>query len=465
MKASVRPLLHIRHVLIAGTGINFVVGLAAIASLWMHFPSGGKSVGTLAPVLQRVIPAVVTLRVTGERMIPRQLTPRTVAVESHTLGSPEKEVFRTGGSGVIVDAHAGYVLTNNHVVENATHIDVGLSDGRRMSGKLVGRDIGTDLALLKVNAGSIPSLVIGNSDAARVGDMVVAVGNPFGLEGTATLGIVSALMRTEIGHEAFEDYLQIDAQINPGNSGGALVNMRGELIGINTVVGGGRGKGFSIGFAIPINMAKTIQEELIAHGRVRRGFIGLVVSDLPPERVQDGAETKFGAVVTRVVSNTAAAMAGIRLGDIVVSAANKPVRSAAEYMTRVATVPIGGQIPLIIDTRGARRRVSLKVGSIALEAPKAALPQRLGGIGDLVVSDILPGNPLYGNLRGAQIREIPDLSPSYMAGFEVGDVITAIDGTRVVSVDDLVRRIEHAGMQYRIDIVRDGVLGWTRMNR
>ncbi|NJO21965.1 MAG: trypsin-like serine protease, partial [Sphingomonadales bacterium] len=252
----------------------------------------------------------MTIRVVGETYKQVEFLPPQAKGESNAL---QKETFRAGGSGVIVDAGNGYILTNNHVIENATRIEVGLSDGRRMLARLVGRDIGTDVAVVKVEETNLPSLAVGNSDEVRVGDVIMAVGNPFGLEGTATLGIVSALMRNEVGHEAFEDFMQIDAQINPGNSGGALVNIKGELVGINTAVAGGPDRNVGIGFAIPINMAKVVKGELIAHGRMRRGSLGLLVEDLAPEAAPASMiGPKRGAVITRIISNSPGEKAGLK---------------------------------------------------------------------------------------------------------------------------------------------------------
>ena len=244
--------------------------------------------------------AVVTIRVTGRKLRPIVIPPRQKERQGPALPLPETEEFAAGGSGVIVDAEQGYIITNNHVIEHATHIEVGLSSGRRMLAKLIGTDIGSDVAVIKVDEPNLPSIKLGNSDAMRVGDIVAAVGNPLGLEGTATLGIVSAVMRTEIGHGLFEDYLQIDAQINPGNSGGALVNVKGELIGINTVRAEGQALG--IGFAVPFNMAKVIMDELITAGRMRRGSTGLIVADLPMELAspRDGGVTR-GAIVRKIL--------------------------------------------------------------------------------------------------------------------------------------------------------------------
>lgn len=443
------------------------VALAALAlapSLaWSETPQPGRPIGSFAPILEKVIPAVVTIRVTGETIKPVEFLPRQVKSESAQV---QKETFRAGGSGVIVDADNGYILTNNHVIENAIRIEIGLSDGRRMPAKLIGRDIGTDVAVVKVEETNLPSIPVGNSDEVRVGDVIMAVGNPFGLEGTATLGIVSALMRNDVGHEAFEDFMQIDAQINPGNSGGALVNIKGELVGINTAVAGGPDRNVGIGFAIPISMAKVIKSELIAHGRMRRGSLGLVVEDLSPEAAPASMiGPKRGAVITRIVPGSPGEKAGLKIGDIVVGVSAKPVRGAAEYTTRVVTLPIGAPVQLAVFADGAKVQRQLKVTEIATAPTERTLASEAGSVSGAVLGDILPGNPLYGDVRGTQVLKVPANTPADQAGFRAGDVIVGIDGANVRSTDDLARALDRTGMQYRIRLMREGVPGWIRGGR
>lgn len=443
------------------------VALAALAlapSLaWSETPQPGRPIGSFAPILEKVIPAVVTIRVTGETIKPVEFLPRQVKSESAQV---QKETFRAGGSGVIVDADNGYILTNNHVIENAIRIEIGLSDGRRMPAKLIGRDIGTDVAVVKVEETNLPSIPVGNSDEVRVGDVIMAVGNPFGLEGTATLGIVSALMRNDVGHEAFEDFMQIDAQINPGNSGGALVNIKGELVGINTAVAGGPDRNVGIGFAIPISMAKVIKSELIAHGRMRRGSLGLVVEDLSPEAAPASMiGPKRGAVITRIVPGSPGEKAGLKIGDIVVGVSAKPVRGAAEYTTRVVTLPIGAPVQLAVFVDGAKVQRQLKVTEIATAPTERTLANEAGSVSGAVLGDILPGNPLYGDVRGTQVLKVPANTPADQAGFRAGDVIVGIDGANVRSTDDLARALDRTGMQYRIRLMREGVPGWIRGGR
>ncbi len=416
--------------------------------------------GSFAPMLARVIPAVVTIRVTTETFASVEIKP-----DAKPAGEPRKILARSGGSGVIVDAANGHILTNNHVIDNAVRIEVVLSDGRLMPARLIGRDIGSDLAVIEVADRRLPQVAIGNSDKVRVGDVVAAVGNPFGLEGTATLGIVSALMRTEIGHEAFEDFLQIDAVINPGNSGGALVDVRGELIGINTATGGRVGN-VGIGFAIPINMARTIKAELIRKGRMQRGAPGLIVEDLSYERAAElMSRTNRGALITGIVPGSPAAVAGIKPGGIVTEVSGKPVRGAAEFNTRVFTVPLGSVLPIVIRDGGKDTRHQLPTAPITLSTPHHTLPADIGGIAGLVVADIALGNPLYGDIRGSQIIRIPSGTRVAGLGLEPGDVIVGLDDNNIRRSDQLLRYADRAGMSYRLDIVRNGRPGWVRVSR
>lgn len=429
-------------------------------------PESAVTLASFAPMLSRVLPAVVTIRVITETYEPIEIPQRLAGGELPIMPVARKETARSGGSGVIVDPKRGLIITNNHVIEDAKWIQVGLSNGRRLIAELVGRDIGTDVAVIKVKETDLPSIEIGDSDAMQVGDVIVAVGNPFGLEGTATMGIVSAVMRTEVGHGAFEDYLQVDAPINPGNSGGALVNARGELVGINTVTAGGPGTNLGIGFAIPVNMAVTIMNELITAGRMRRGSPGLIVEDLPEELSSPpGGGVIRGALVTKVLPGSSAAAAGISPGDIVVSANVKPVRNAAEYVTRTVTVPLGSQIPMILFSKGAGKNVTLEAADVVLEPEPVNVPDGAGNIGGAVVGEILLGNPLFGDLRGVQVLKVPAGSRASDLGLLEEDVIVGVDNANVRSVDQLFRRIGQAGMQYRLKIVRNGIPGWVRAAR
>lgn len=417
---------------------------------------------SFADVLAKAIPSVVTVRVTSAVQVPIEF-PAGDGADMPPV--PQTRPARSGGSGVIIDAANGHILTNYHVIEDAVQIEVVLSDGRLLPARLLGRDIGTDLAVLEVADRRLQALPVGNSDSVRVGDVVLAIGNPFGLEGTATMGIVSASMRSEIGHEAFEDFFQIDAVINPGNSGGALINTRGELVGINTATAGSSGN-VGIGFAIPVNMARTIKGEIIRHGRMRRGALGLIVEDLTHERaaaVMSG--TNRGAIVTVVVPNSPAALAGIAPGAIVTEIAGKPVRGAAEFRTRVVTVPLGSELPLVVRTNGRDQQLTLRTAEINEPGPEHSLTAAEGGLEGLTINDIAPGNPLFGDMRGAQVVRVAAGSRAAKMGLRQGDVIVGIDTFDIRHVEHLYRYAERTGMTYRLRINRKGVSGWLRVTR
>jgi S1-C subfamily serine protease len=415
---------------------------------------------SFADVLERALPAVVTVRVTGEVQVPIEFKP---GAPLPSVASIEKRAVRSGGSGVVVDPSKGHVLTNNHVIDGAVKIEVVLRDGRLLPARLVGRDIGTDLAVIELPVSDIQGLPVGNSDQVRIGDVVLAIGNPFGLESTATMGIVSATMRSEIGHEAFEDFFQIDAVINPGNSGGALVNTRGELIAINTATAGRSGN-VGIGFAIPINMAKTVKTELIRHGHMRRGSVGILAEDLSLEQATAlMSRTNRGALVTSIVPGSPADNAGVSPGDVVTEIDGKPVRSATELATRVVTVPLGSSIRVRLRKDGTDRELLMATAMIAEPQPQVSVPADLGGLEGLVLADIGAGNPLFGDIRGAQVISVAAGSRAARAGLLAGDVIIGIDDVDTRSTERVLRQLERTGMAYRLRLIRAGVTGWSRV--
>ena len=284
-------------------------------------------VPSLAPLLKGVTPSVVNIAVMGKK-------------------SDQPEV---AGSGVIVDAKAGYVLTNHHVIEHADRIVVTLKDNRKFDATLVGSDPDTDIALLKIAAENLTALPLGNADRLEVGDYVLAIGNPFGLGQAVTSGIVSALGRTGLGLESYENFIQTDASINPGNSGGALINLHGELIGINTAIFTPGGGNVGVGFAVPINMAESVMKQLVASGAVHRGRLGVQVKDLTPELAASmGVGAQEGAIVDFVDVLSPAQRAGLTPGDIILSVDGDPVRSAADLRNRVGLTQVGHKIQLTL---------------------------------------------------------------------------------------------------------------------
>ena len=320
----------------------------------------GGAVPTLAPLVREVTPAVVNIAVHGKVRQDNPLYRDPLFREFFDVPKQlEKEINATG-SGVIVDAQKGYVLTNNHVVEQVASVQIKTKDGRPFSAKVIGRDPATDIAVLRIQSPSgLKAIAFGDSDALEVGDFVLAIGNPFGLGQTVTSGLVSALGRTGLGKQGYEDFIQTDAAINPGNSGGALVNLRGELIGINSAIISPAGGNVGIGFAIPVNMARRVMEQIIEKGRVERGRIGISLRELNPST--DGGRSE-GARIAEVSPGSPAEVAGLRKGDIVLRADDRPIHSAAQLRNRIGLAKIGEQVRLTVERSGTPQNVIVAVG-------------------------------------------------------------------------------------------------------
>jgi len=331
----------------------------ALLALPAHAQLGGlptrDGMPTLAPMLEKVMPAVVNIAVlqrSPEEQNPLLRDP----FFRRFFGIPgQSQPQISAGSGVIVDAKAGYVVTNAHVVQEAREIAVTLKDNRRLPAKLVGADPGTDIALLRIEPRNLAEAKWGDSDALQVGDFVLAIGNPFGIGQTATSGIVSALGRSGLSVEGYEDFIQTDASINPGNSGGALVNLRGELVGINSAIIGPSGGNVGIGFAVPSMIARAVMDQIVRFGEVRRGRLGITMQDLV------GAD---GASVAEVEPRSPAAQAGLRKGDVIVALNGRAVRRAAELRARLSVVPVGERVELGVQRGGQPQLIRATIGPV-----------------------------------------------------------------------------------------------------
>ena len=336
-----------------------------------------------------------------------------------------------GGSGVIVDADNGYILTNHHVVGEADEIEVSLIDGRTFEAELVGSDAATDIAVIKVEAEDLAEMPIGDSNDVRVGDFVIAIGSPYGLTHTVTSGIVSALGRTGISRDGYEDFIQTDASINPGNSGGALVNMNGELIGINSVIISRSGGNVGIGFAVPTEIASSIMGQILDFGEIRRGLLGVNIQTIDPEAAETlGADIEGGAIVTRVFPNSAAEDAGLQVGDIIVSVNDKTVTTGSELRNTIGLLRSGDTVSIRYLRDNKSRSTSAKLGR--------AEDQLLSG------ADIHPG--LAGasfapastsSDSGVEVTNVEEGSPAAQRGLRAGDVITAVNRALVRDLRDL----------------------------
>jgi serine protease Do len=315
-------------------------------------------VPTLAPLVRKISPSVVNISVHGRVKEDNPLYREPLFREYFDVPKQLEREFKGVGSGVIIDSEHGYVLTANHVVAQISSAQVTTKDGRQFIAKLVGRDPATDLAVLRLQgAQAVKAIPLGDSDSLEVGDFVIAVGNPFGLGQTVTSGLVSALGRTGLGKQSYEDFIQTDAPINPGNSGGGLVDMQGELVGINTAIFSTGGGNVGIGFAVPTNIARRVMQQIVESGQVRRGSIGVSIKDLSPAI---GAAQE-GAVIMDVSRGSAAEQGGIKKGDIVVASGGRPIRSAARLRTELGLIPVGEHVQLTIKRGDVLHNVSVEV--------------------------------------------------------------------------------------------------------
>jgi serine protease Do/serine protease DegQ len=389
---------------------------------------------SLAPMVKRVSPAVVNIATRG-----------TIKEKGHNPllddpffrrffdvppdARPRERQFQSAGSGVIVDAKNGYILTNNHVIENASEITVTLLDNRSFSAKVIGSDEGADIAVLQAKQPNLVAMALGDSSRLEVGDYVVAIGNPFGLQHTVTAGIVSALGRTGINPEGYEDFIQTDASINPGNSGGALVNLRGELVGINSAILSGSGGNIGIGFAIPVNMAKGVMEQLIKYGQVKRGVLGVNIYNVTPDVAKEfGLSDVSGALVAGVATGSAADKAGVKTGDIIVSINGTPMKSAAELRNAIGMLRIGDQVEIGLLRDGKPLKVTALVAERTdTDAANAADIHR--GLEGADLADAPDGG-------GVLIRSVQDGSPAQQAGLRANDLIFALGRTPVSNIKE-----------------------------
>ena len=389
----------------------------------------GQKLPTLAPMLERIQGAVVNISTESEmRARSRSLDPffddpffRRFFDVPHRR-NPQRRKRQGLGSGVIFDAQNGYILTNAHVIDRADKITITLKDGREFEAKVVGSDKESDVAVIKIEASSITEIPLGNSDILRVGDFVVAIGNPFGLRQTVTSGIVSALGRSGLGIEGYEDFIQTDASINPGNSGGALVNLRGELIGINTAILAPSGGNVGIGFAIPINMALQLKNQLVEFGKVRRGKIGVHIQDLTPELAEVfSIEQVKGAVITKVEKGSRAEKAGIAAGDVVTRVNGKEIDNGSDLRNEIGLLRVGEEIKLNVIRSGEQKMIKTDIGDIEEDA---AVGNNLNAKLEGATFSELSDQQLSSNkVGGVLVTQVEQGSAAYYHGLRAGDII------------------------------------------
>lgn len=394
----------------------------------------GEPLPSLAPLLEEVTPAVVNVhsrarvRVRTSPFFDDPFFRRFFDFPS----MPRERVQQSLGSGVIVDAGEGLVLTNNHVIDGAEDIAVTLEDGREFSAEYVGSDRDTDLAVIRIDAEDLAELPLTESDALRVGDFVVAVGNPFGLGQTVTSGIVSALGRSGLRGLEYQNFIQTDASINPGNSGGALINLRGELIGINTAIFSPSGGNVGIGFAIPADTAEHVMDQLIEYGEVRRGSFGVEVQDLTDElREALEIDVRHGAVITRVAEGSALAEAGLKAGDVITAIDGRQVENAQKFRNIEGMLAVDTTVGVEYLREGRKRSVDVEIEEdLDARITGHRLDERLEGA-------VLVRIPDRSRIRGVLIKEVRRNSRVWESGLRAGDVVVAVNRERVRSLGEL----------------------------
>jgi len=393
----------------------------------------GKELPTLAPLIEKVSPAVVNIAVSGEAGPPSPLCQDPFFSQFPQCQNRE---FRGGGSGVIVDADNGYILTNHHVVENASTIRITLLDNRTLEGEVIGSDPLTDIAVLKVKPNNLQAMPLADSDQARVGDFVVAIGNPFGLQHTVTSGIISALGRSGINPDNYEDFIQTDAAINMGNSGGALINLNGELLGINSAIISNSGGSVGIGFAIPVKIARGIMDQLLQYGEVRRGLLGVSIQSIDSDLAENlGLEEARGALVSQVMPDSAAEKAGIMAGDVILSVNGEPVTSAAELRVKIGMQRAGEKVKVELVRDGKRKNVTAVLGQA--EAESIAPAEVHQGLEGARFEALGSGHEQFDGTEGLLVTAVEQGSPAYRNGLRVNDIVLRINRQRVRTLDDL----------------------------
>ena len=419
----------------------------------------GTQMPSLAPMLEQASPAVVNIA-----------TKTTVQVRNPLLEDPffrrffnvpESRRYRqtmSAGSGVVVDADAGYIVTNNHVVQRADEIEITLSDGRSMQATLVGADAQVDLAVLQVDPVELAEITFADSSELRVGDFVVAIGSPFGLSQTVTSGIVSALGRSGLGIEGYEDFIQTDASINPGNSGGALVDLQGRLVGINTAILAPSGGNIGIGFAIPANMVGAIMAELIENGEVRRGYIGLAVQGLNPDLADAfGVERQHGVVIVQVEPDSAAGRAGLREGDVITRVADREIAAISDFHSQAAVIFIGDTVRVEVIRDGLPALVELEIHDDNLEKMRGArIDRRLRGT---ELQNFRNDEAAMG--AGVLVTDVESDSASWQFGLRPGDIVVAANRSAVNNLADLRESARLNSRQLLLRVYRSGQFGYV----
>jgi serine protease Do/serine protease DegQ len=437
-----------------------VLALAAAAPVHAQLPAAvdGAPLPSLAPMVKQAAPAVVNIATRGSVEV-RGGNPflddpffrRFFDMPEQQM--PQRRQTQSAGSGVIVNAAEGLVITNAHVIDGAEEISVTLQDDRTFDAEVIGTDPASDIAVLRIPAERLAELKIADSARAEVGDFVVAIGNPFGLGHTVTSGIISALGRSGINPQGYEDFIQTDASINPGNSGGALVNLRGELVGVNSAILSRSGGNIGIGFAIPSNMVRSVMEQLLEFGEVRRGLLGVTILTITPDIAEAyGVEETQGALVSQVLPESAAERAGVKTGDIIRSVDGKAVNSANELRNTIGLKRSGDTVELEIMRDGRKRKLKAELGEQATQVQVAAAEIH-PGLEGAEFESLDASSPRYEGQAGVLVTSVAPGSPAAQRGLRPADVIVAVNRQKVSSLSEFQ---EHAQGQSLLLNIRRG---------
>ena len=420
--------------------------------------AGGEPLPSLAPMLEATSPAVVNIATFTTYQARNPLFDDPFFRRFFNVPNQQRRT-RAAGSGVVVDASQGYIVTNNHVVQQADEIVITLFDGRSLQATLVGSDDQVDLAVLKVDPEELTEIQFADSDAVRVGDFVVAIGNPFSLSQTVTSGIVSALGRSGLGFEGFEDFIQTDASINPGNSGGALVDLHGQLVGINTAIIAPGGGNVGIGFAIPANMVRAIMDQLIDKGEVQRGYLGLAVQGLNAQLAEAfGVDQRDGVVILDVESDSPASAAGLREGDIITRVSGKAIHRVSDFHSKTAVIFVGDEVEMEIVRDGRSREIDLQIGENGWEKMTGArVDRRLTGT---FLQNFRDEDGSTG--AGVVVTKVDAESSAWGYGLRPGDVIVSVNRRAIRNLSEF-REGAGGGNQLLLRVYRAGQFGYVAL--